>query len=151
MEYRNTFEPMSILQKLMMTMMKTSICTVNCNLLQVDMHRIGSRGNPTTSVKRQVHFDHQTIELDGLHAASWNSALQIVAFDGRHSQSLNWTVCTLYPIDAVGTPKRQAADHHQHHQHHNQQQRQQQQQHHNFPVGTPKNCIGRSALQFYMT
>ena len=39
------------------------------------MHRIGARGNLTTGVKHQVHFDCQTLEFDGLHAASSHSTV----------------------------------------------------------------------------
>ena len=71
------------------------------SLLQVNTQTIGARSKLTTYVKHQVHFDRQTAEFVGLHAASSNStdcspsrsALQMRENEGLQCQRSYLTVC----------------------------------------------------------
>ena len=73
------------------------------SLLQVNTQKIGARSKLTTYVKHQVHFDRQTAEFVGLHAASSNStdcspprsALQMRENEGLQCQPSYLTVCPI--------------------------------------------------------
>ena len=73
------------------------------SLLQVNTQTSGARSKLTTYVKHQVHFDRQTAEFVGLHAASSNStdcspprsALQMRENEGLQCQPSYLTVCPI--------------------------------------------------------
>ena len=66
------------------------------SLLQIMIHTIGARGNPTTCVNHQVHLDYQSIEFDGLPSESSNLTVGTPNhwISNLHSMSSKLTVGT---------------------------------------------------------